>query len=202
MLVENNTHTHTPRRYDLLTNVKHGTPISVGVSILLAIIVVCISTQTLRLCVLAAIAIIGVVLSTIAFVAIMGWRISLVESTIIILTVGLAFDFTLHYAVSFKCALVDVVLDDKTADLKTHLLRRTLETISLPVMLSCLTTASTGFCMIWAETLCFQEIGYFMIAVSLISYAYSTLILLSLLCVSCTIEEFIKRRYRIKNNCD
>ena len=32
----------------------------------------------------------------------MGWAVSVVESTIIILAVGLSFDYTLHYAVAYQ----------------------------------------------------------------------------------------------------
>ncbi|EPB73141.1 hypothetical protein ANCCEY_07762 [Ancylostoma ceylanicum] len=50
---------------------------------------------------------------TIAASILQGWELSVVESTIIVLTIGLSFDFTLHFAVSYR--------DDKEICVETRI---------------------------------------------------------------------------------
>ena len=55
--------------------------------------------------------------------------------------------------------------------------------IGLSVFLSAVTNGTAGFWMIFASTLCFYEIGVFMLVVTIGSYLYATLFFMSLLAV-------------------
>jgi len=80
---------------------------------------------------MAMVTICGVVLSTVGAVVVLDWRVNIVEATVIILAVGLSFDFTLHYAVAYQLAPKGTRLEKITFAFGF---------IGLPVLLSALTT--------------------------------------------------------------
>uniref|UniRef100_A0A914WT51 Uncharacterized protein n=1 Tax=Plectus sambesii TaxID=2011161 RepID=A0A914WT51_9BILA len=157
--------------FDLLENLLNGTPISVLISIGVALIVVVASTRHIRMSILAIVTIGGTVSATAATVVLLGWRISVVEATVITLTIGLSFDFTLHYAIACKMT--------STMDHRDRRLRMAMSAIGLPVLLSALTTFVAGLAIIWSTTLAFYEIGVFMLLVTVYSYIFATFVFTS-----------------------
>lgn len=160
------------RWYDLLYSLLHGTPISVLGSVTIAFAVVVLSTRVFTISVMALLTICGVIVSTIGSLIAMGWRISVYESTVIILTVGLSFDFTLHYAVAYKLA---------PKGSRRERVTYSFGLIGLPVLLSALTTFVAGLAMVPSQTQAFYQIGVFMMVVTASSWIYSTMFFTSLL---------------------
>jgi len=104
----------------------------------------------------------------------MGWHLNIVEATIIILIVGLSFDFTLLYGVAYKMAP------------KGTRMERTVyasELIGTPIAMSALTNFLAGFPMVFAWTNAYYQIGLFMMLVSVISWFFSAFLFLALLSV-------------------
>lgn len=157
---------------DLQNSLLHGTPSSIAISVLVALFVAVITTRTLLLSLLSIVSICGVIVITIACLVLLGWHLNIVESTIIILTAGLSFDFTLLYAAAYKIS--------KSCTRREKVVE-TLNFIGLPVLLSALVTASVGVCMLPCITWGYYQVGLFMILVIIISYLSSTLFFLSLL---------------------
>ncbi|KRX93977.1 Protein dispatched -like protein 1, partial [Trichinella pseudospiralis] len=160
--------------YDLQKELLLGTPTSIILSILIAFIVAVCVTRTVVLSFLSILSISAVILDTIAVLVLLGWRLNVVESTIIILTIGLSFDYTLHYAVAYKFASLGS-RDDKVMTV--------LKYIGVPVTLSALTTFLAGLAMLPSNVMAYTQIGFFMILMSLISWLNSSLCYLSLLAV-------------------
>jgi len=160
--------------YDLQKCLLQGTPVSIAVSVVLALVVVILSTRTIVLSILSILTISGVMVTTIAALVMLDWRLNIVESTIIILTAGLSFDFTLLYAAAYKLCQ-GVTREERVIS--------ALKFISLPVLLSALTTCVAGACMLPAVTMAYFQIGVFMVVVTLVSLLASTLYFLSLLLV-------------------
>uniref|UniRef100_A0A915J551 SSD domain-containing protein n=1 Tax=Romanomermis culicivorax TaxID=13658 RepID=A0A915J551_ROMCU len=156
---------YTTLWYDLQHSLLYGTPVSIVVSIFVALSVAILATRTFLLSLLSVVTICGVIITTVACLVLFGWKLNIVESTIIILTAGLSFDFTLLYAAAYKITTA-VSGDDDLENAQRDRVSRTLDLMSLPVLLSCLTTVSAGFCMLPSETMAYIEIGLFMIIIT------------------------------------
>lgn len=158
--------------FDLQQSLLRGTPISIAVSVLLALVVVVVSTQTLVLSLLSILTIAGVMVTTIAALVLLDWRLNVVESTIIILTAGLSFDFTLLYAAAYKLS---------AGATRQERVTNAFRFIGCPVLLSAVTTCAAGLCMLPTVTMAYFQIGVFMIVVTAVSYLASTFFFMSLL---------------------
>ncbi|CAG9537436.1 unnamed protein product [Cercopithifilaria johnstoni] len=88
--------------YDLFERILNGTAISVFISLMVSMIVIIFITFNVILSFLAIICIATVVTVTIGIVLWAGWTVNVVEATIIVLTIGMSFDYCLHFAVGFR----------------------------------------------------------------------------------------------------
>uniref|UniRef100_F1L650 Protein dispatched 1 n=1 Tax=Ascaris suum TaxID=6253 RepID=F1L650_ASCSU len=107
-----------------------------------------------------------------AILVLLGWELNIIESTIALLTVGLSFDFVLHYALAF-CKSCELKRTDRAV--------RSINEVICPVTMSMLTTFVTGLGMVFADTLCFLQIGSFMMLIAILSWLISTLFFTSML---------------------
>ncbi|CDW57446.1 tripartite motif protein containing protein 67 [Trichuris trichiura] len=160
--------------YDLQKELLLGTPTSIILSILIAFIVTICVTRTVVLSFLSILSISAVILNTIAVLVMLSWRLNVVESTMIILTIGLSFDYTLHYAVAYKFASLGT-RDDKVMTVLRY--------IGVPVTLSALSTFVAGLAMLPSTIMAYAQIGSFMTLMSFISWSNSSLCYLSLLAI-------------------
>lgn len=87
---------------DLLNTLLSGTSVSVLICVSVCMMVILATTRRLILSICVVLAISVAICSTISVVLWLGWYINVVEATIIVITIGLSFDYTLHMAVSFK----------------------------------------------------------------------------------------------------
>ncbi|TKR60315.1 hypothetical protein L596_027578 [Steinernema carpocapsae] len=147
--------------YDLHLSLLNDTAISIAVGLAFAFFVLLFAVRNVVICGLAVFVIANVILTTLGTLVMLGWELNVVESTIVLLAVGLSFDFVLHIAVAYRQAS-DMTRLPKTLTAITH-------TIS-PVSLSMLTTAITGAAMLPANTLAFFQIGLFMVLIAVVSW--------------------------------
>uniref|UniRef100_A0A0M3ISC9 SSD domain-containing protein n=1 Tax=Ascaris lumbricoides TaxID=6252 RepID=A0A0M3ISC9_ASCLU len=124
------------------------------------------------LCFISVLSIIDVMVTTGAILVLLGWELNIIESTIALLTVGLSFDFVLHYALAF-CKSSELKRTDRAV--------RSINEVICPVTMSMLTTFVTGLGMVFADTLCFLQIGSFMMLIAILSWLISTLFFTSML---------------------
>jgi len=114
-----------------------------------------------------------------ALVVLLGWELNVLESTIIILTVGLSFDYTLHYAIAYKIRANSPVLR-RPEDRESRVIDA-LGTVGTAIFMSAVTTGVAGLAMLPAETLAYFQIGLFMVLITCISWIYATFFFIPLL---------------------
>ena len=94
----------TTNLFDLLNSLLNGTLMSVIISIGVSAIVVTLSTVRPLLTLAAIISIGFAIISITATLLLLGWTINVVEATILVISIGLCFDYTLHLAMAYKLA--------------------------------------------------------------------------------------------------
>uniref|UniRef100_A0A7I4YSR2 SSD domain-containing protein n=1 Tax=Haemonchus contortus TaxID=6289 RepID=A0A7I4YSR2_HAECO len=99
--------------YDIIATLWSSTLFAVAISVAVSLLVVIVCTRRLILSLVSTAVITCVILWTTAVLILLGWELSVVESTIIVLTIGLSFDFTLHFAVSYR--------DESEKDIETRI---------------------------------------------------------------------------------
>uniref|UniRef100_A0A0N4ZKK0 SSD domain-containing protein n=1 Tax=Parastrongyloides trichosuri TaxID=131310 RepID=A0A0N4ZKK0_PARTI len=146
--------------FDLLNILSSDILTSIFFSIVISIIVIGCITRKAMLTFITLICILNVIISTIATVLWMDWKINVLETTIIVLTIGLSFDYTLHSAVAYK-EIDDVICHsalEKILSMTSHVLE--------PILCASITNIFVGTAIIWSKTQAFYEIGVFMIIMS------------------------------------
>uniref|UniRef100_A0A914WWK2 Bursicon n=1 Tax=Plectus sambesii TaxID=2011161 RepID=A0A914WWK2_9BILA len=141
--------------YDLHFALLNGTVISVVIAVFLAYLILLIIIQNGLVAFIAMSAITGVIVSTTGALVLLGWELNIVESTVIILTVGLSFDFTLHYAVAYGRA---------AGAQREERVKNAMGMVQCPIFMAFITTFVAGCAMLPVTTLAYYQIGLFMIS--------------------------------------
>ncbi|MFH4977942.1 hypothetical protein AB6A40_004651 [Gnathostoma spinigerum] len=118
----------------------------------------------------AILTIISIVIVSVACVIALGWVIGVLEAVILVLVVGLSFDFTLHYGASVP-----------STGCAAHRVQLAAEKSSVPVGLAALSSIIAGGMMLFAETHAFFQVGVFLVTSTTISWLFSTFFFLPLL---------------------
>ncbi|VDM62325.1 unnamed protein product [Angiostrongylus costaricensis] len=103
-------------------------------------------------------------------VVLLGWEIGVLEAVIVVLVVGLSFDYTLHFGAALP----------KTG-CKSHRIRQAANLASTPVSLSAFTSFLAGASMLFSQTHAFLQVGVFLIVLTLTSWIFATFFFLPLL---------------------
>ncbi|KAI6199930.1 CBR-PTD-2 protein [Aphelenchoides besseyi] len=116
----------TPTEYlnrmaDLLGILLHSTMLSVLISVGVSLIVILATTRHLILSSCAILTIGFAINAIITVVLWMGWYINVIEATIILITIGLSFDYTLHLTVAFKMSPIHLSVLERMVVLKAIL---------------------------------------------------------------------------------
>ncbi|OZC12143.1 hypothetical protein X798_00664 [Onchocerca flexuosa] len=149
--------------YDLLERILNGTATSVFISLMVSMVVIIVITFDMMLSLLAMICISAVVVITIAIVFWAGWTVNVVEATIIVLTIGMSFDYCLHFAVGFRL--------HKTSDYSMIA-----SAVGIPVLLAAVSSFCSGFVLIGASTQAFYEISVFLMLITVISFTVAVFV--------------------------
>lgn len=178
--------------YDLESSLLYKTPFSIIISVSVTLLVVVLSTKTLLLSFLCMLAIMAIIVVTVACLILLDWKLNIVESTIIVLTVGLSMDVPAHYAVGYKLA---------PSGTRNEKVFATLAYIAIPVVCCTCTTFLAGCAMLRVSTTAYYQTGIFMILISAVAWLYSNLFFMSLLscfgpqdigCTSWTLRDIIE----------
>ncbi|KAH9402274.1 Protein dispatched 1 [Tyrophagus putrescentiae] len=162
--------------FALQSALSAGVHRSLVISVGLAFGTLILTTASLRLSLLSTLSIACTIFTTIgALVVLADWRLNVIESITISLTIGLAIDATLHYTIVYRMLAKG-----------NHLLgiQMTLARVGSPVAMGALTTFLAGSVMqLFSSILAYVQIGTFLMVLSVVSWLFSTLFHLSLLSI-------------------
>ncbi|XP_054152882.1 protein dispatched-like [Oppia nitens] len=158
--------------YALQLSLSDGIFKSISFAVFFAFVSLIITTCDWRLSALSIITIFAIIFTTIAVLVALDWKLNVLESISILLAIGLAIDFTLHYTIAFKLSKQ-----------QENTIQYPLSRIASPVAMAALTTCIAGIAMLFSTILAYIQIGTFLIVLSSISWIYSTFFHLSLLSI-------------------
>ncbi|KAL7671580.1 hypothetical protein ACOME3_006476 [Neoechinorhynchus agilis] len=182
----------------------NGTYQSVPVSILIVAIALLITTgiRNVLITLFAITSITFTLAETIAVFVLMGWRVNVMESIIMITAVGLSVDFTVHYGVSLlhsdiadpldersipQSNSVDIEMLDKHENGQVDIMRETdcegpiknaLHQVGVAVFMAAFTTFLAGLSLSPSILMSFSQMGLFLMIIMMTSWANSTLFFL------------------------
>lgn len=170
--------------YDLQKALIDGTRISILISVFVALACLFIATGDPLISFLCAINIAAVIFDTLALMILMDWQLNVLESTVVILTVGLSFDFTSHLGAAYlnQASQMAANVVRRPPSVARHrssfvatldpttLVIMTLETAGGPILAAALTTALAGAAVLPARTIAFRRVGTFMIIITCVSW--------------------------------
>ncbi|CAF3652461.1 unnamed protein product, partial [Rotaria sordida] len=87
--------------YDLMREVIRGTYVSLIFSMLFAFVVLLLTSGNFLITIYAMLTIVFIIADTVAIFVLCGWELNILETIIIIMSVGLSVDFTVHYGVAY-----------------------------------------------------------------------------------------------------
>ncbi|XP_071785561.1 protein dispatched homolog 1-like [Asterias amurensis] len=151
--------------YDLQDNLAHGTPIALGMSIIISTCVMFVTTQNLLISVYAILSISGTICVTIGALVLLGWQLNILESVILSVAVGLSVDFTVHYGVAYRIA--------PETDRESRVVF-SLGRMGSAITMAALTTFVAGALMMPSTVLSYTQMGTFLMLIMSISWVFST----------------------------
>ncbi|CAB3408351.1 unnamed protein product [Caenorhabditis bovis] len=118
----------------------------------------------------AVVTIACVICTSSAIVTMLGWVLGVLEAVILVLVVGLSFDYTLHYGAALP--------DNGCSE---HRIREATARGVGPVTLAAFTSFLAGASMLFAKTHAFYQVGIFLVVISITSWTFSTFFYLPML---------------------
>lgn len=151
--------------YDLQDHLASGTPLALGLSVIIATVVLFLTTQNLLISFFAILSISGALCATIGTLVLLGWQLNILESVILSVAVGLAIDFTVHYGVAY------CVSPDKDQESRVVF---ALSRMGAAIAMAALTTFIAGAMMLPASILSYTQMGTFLMLIMTFSWLFST----------------------------
>ncbi|XP_011313149.1 protein dispatched [Fopius arisanus] len=172
--------------FELQRTLYEGTLWAMGVSMILALVVLALVTLNLLVSLYAIVAIGAAILVTVAALVILGWRLNVLESVAVSTAIGLAVDFSLHYSVSYRACQSEKRVDR---------VKIAIEQMGGPTLMAAITSGASGALMLPSQVLVYIQIGIFLILVMGVSWAYATFFLCPLLSIIGPSPHFAQFRY-------
>ncbi|XP_046428541.1 protein dispatched [Neodiprion fabricii] len=172
--------------YELQRTLYEGTLWAMGVSMILALVVLALVTLNILVSLYAIVAIGAAIVVTVAYLILAGWRLNVLESVAVSTAIGLAVDFSLHYSVSYRAS----TSEDRVDRVKTAL-----EQMGGPTLMAAVTSGAAGALMLPSQVLAYIQIGFFLVVVMTVSWTYATLFLCPILAVIGPSQGFAQYQY-------
>ncbi|XP_072163739.1 protein dispatched homolog 1-like [Diadema setosum] len=160
-----------PYYIDLLIHLSKDAPLSLGLSLAIAAFVLLITNRNALIALYAVLSIGGAVILSVAIFVLMGWPLDVFESGLIVLSVGLATDFTIHYGVAYRLA----PHPDRSSRA-----RHSLSTLASANTMAALSSFIVGALVLPADVLIFVQLGIALDIVIVCSWLYGTFFFMSL----------------------
>uniref|UniRef100_A0A0N5CHL3 SSD domain-containing protein n=1 Tax=Strongyloides papillosus TaxID=174720 RepID=A0A0N5CHL3_STREA len=148
----------------IVSDCQYSTYISIFVVAVFAF--VCLKLKAIP----ALICITFIVVSSGGTVVLFGWELGVLEAVILVLVVGLSFDYTLHYGAAIP-----------KLGCPHHRIEKALKTASVPIALAAITSLLAGLIMLFSVTHAFFQVGMFLVVSISASYIFSTFLFLPIL---------------------
>lgn len=160
--------------YELQRALYEGTMWAMGVSMILALVVLALVTLNPLVSLYAIITIGAAILVTVAALVLLGWRLNVLESVAVSTAIGLTVDFSLHYGISYRACKSETRVDR---------VKMAIEQMGGPTLMAAVTSGASGALMLPSHVLAYIQIGIFLVLVMAISWTYATFFLCPLLSV-------------------
>ena len=159
--------------FDLQKSISEGAYQALGLAVVVAALVLLVSTCNFWIFFVSAITIGATVLTVVGVLVLLEWELNVLESLTITLAVGLSIDFVIHLGVTFK------FLDDGTEwDVGVE---QVLKQVGTAVTMAALTTFLSGLSLVGAQVNTIWQQGIFLMLVMSFSWMYSIFFFLPLL---------------------
>ncbi|XP_028405607.1 protein dispatched homolog 1-like [Dendronephthya gigantea] len=152
--------------YDLQRSLSKGTLLSMSISLAIAFVVMMLTTGNIYISLTAIITIAGALVVTVGTIVLMGWKLNILESITLSISVGLSVDFTLHYGVAYVLA----------ADRTNRKLRVSfsMTCMSSAISMAAFTTFIAGAIASQSRVLSYIQMGQFLMIIMSVSWVYAT----------------------------
>lgn len=158
--------------YDLQSSLAVGTPLALGVSLMVVAVVSFFTTLNFLISVYALLAVGATISVTLASLVLMEWELGVLESVVITVAIGLAVDLTLHYGVAFRLS------PDLGRELRVI---NSIGRMGSPVAMAAFTTMLAGALMMPSTVLAYRRFGTFLLLLVSLAWLYATFFFQSLL---------------------
>ncbi|XP_014475788.1 PREDICTED: protein dispatched isoform X1 [Dinoponera quadriceps] len=172
--------------FELQRTLYNGTIWAIGVSLILALIVLALVTLNPLISLYAIVTVGAAIIVTVAILILLGWKLNVLESVAVSTAIGLAVDFSLHYAVSFKTSITEARIDR---------VKIALQQMGGPTFMAAITTGAAGALMLPSHVMAYIQIGVFLLLVMTISWIYATLLMCPMLAVAGPSLHFAQFKY-------
>ncbi|CAJ0568897.1 unnamed protein product, partial [Mesorhabditis spiculigera] len=112
----------------------------------------------------------SIIIVSVGIVVMLGWTIGVLEAVILVLVVGLSFDFTLHFGASLP-----------SDGCPMHRVERTAELAMGPVFLAAISSIIAGLPMLLCKTHAFFQVGVFLVVSMSVSWVFANFFFVPLL---------------------
>lgn len=158
--------------YDLQQTLTTGTLIGAVIAMISSLIALLLFTWDVRVSLYAIVTVIFTILTSIAALVLLRWKLNILESIAVNTAIGLGIDFVLHYALNYQ---MSELKDRKSAT------QYALSHMIGPTLMAAITTAIAGVFMVFSSVLAYIQIGIFLLIVMTISWLYATFFFTSIL---------------------
>lgn len=197
--------------FELQRTLHEGTIRAMGVSLILALIVLALVTLNPLISLYAIVTIGAAIIVTVATLILLGWKLNVLESVAVSTAIGendhqeasncvlamlddnacftlpgLAVDFSLHYAVSYKAHI---------SERRTDRVKAALQQMGGPTFMAAITSGAAGVLMLPSRVMAYIQIGIFLLLVMVISWIYATLFMCPILAVVGPASRFAQFKY-------
>ncbi|XP_072043684.1 protein dispatched homolog 1-like [Amphiura filiformis] len=158
--------------YDLQNSLATGAPFALAITLVIVFFILVVTILNIILAFYAILTVAFAVFVTVASLVLLGWELNIFESVILILSVGLCVDFTIHYGVAYRLADLAISRRQKT--------EFSIETMTGAISVAALSAFLAGVFMLAANINAYLQLGLFLTLVMSVSWVYSTFFFQSL----------------------
>ena len=155
--------------YDVQNSLTWDTIAAIGIALSATVTVLALATRNISLTISAATTVCATIFVTVGvLILIFDWKLNILESVAITLSIGLSVDFSLHYAITYTNASAK-----KGNNVERSVIYAVVN-MAAPVSMAALTTFLAGVCLLPTRVLAYIQIGTFIAILMSTSWLFST----------------------------
>ena len=155
--------------YDVQNSLTWDTIVAIGIALSATFTVLVLATRNLSLTISAAITVCSTIFVTVGvLILLFDWKLNILESVAITLSIGLSVDFSLHYAITYTNG------SSRNGSNVEKSVIYAVVNMAAPVSMAALTTFLAGICLLPTRVLAYIQIGTFIVILMSTSWIFST----------------------------